>query len=162
MPKNEAVRNLRRNKRDLQQDRRPTKKHSSPVSLPELQKDKTSVGSAEVQTASKEFHDAGDRTHPVQQNDADRNNEGATSFMETYQKLKCVYCGYELASKAKRPKCYKCGRRRFNKISEFSVIKNYNLKGGVNMAKETEAKKSEEEKKEVQTEEADELDTLID
>jgi predicted nucleic acid-binding Zn-ribbon protein len=83
--------------------------------------------------------------------------------METYQKLKCVYCGYEMASKAKKAKCYKCGHRKFNRIPEFSVTKPYNkLKGGVNMAKETEAKKPEEEKKPVEAEEADEIDALFD
>lgn len=68
-----------------------------------------------------------------------------------------------MASKAKKPKCYKCGHRKFNQIPEFSVTKPYNkVKGGVNMAKETEAKKPEEEKKEVQAEEADEIDSMFD
>ena len=131
--------------------------------MQEVQKNKVDSASANLQTESKESQHATDRVHTVQQEKPDHHNEGAKGSMETYQKLKCIYCGYEMASKAKKPKCYKCGHRKFNAIPEFSVTKPYNkVKGGVNMAKETEAKKSEEEKKEVQTEEADELDTLFD
>ena len=62
-----------------------------------------------------------------------------------YKKLKCVFCGYEMASKAITPKCSQCGSRRFNDIEQFSVVKPYTMKKlneGNNMADEkTEAKK---------------------
>lgn len=40
-----------------------------------------------------------------------------------HQKLKCAVCGYEMVSRAKIPKCYKCGSRRLNEISELSEVK---------------------------------------
>lgn len=40
-----------------------------------------------------------------------------------YVKLKCVFCGLEMASRAKAPKCSNCGSRRFNVIAEFSATK---------------------------------------
>jgi len=43
--------------------------------------------------------------------------------MGEYKKLKCVFCGYELASKAKKPRCSSCGSRRLEEISEFSDAK---------------------------------------
>jgi len=90
-----------------------------------------------------------------------------SKIAHSYIKIKCINCGYEMATKAKRAKCYKCGHRRFNAIEDFSVIKPYKLQGGVKMAKEkkevakVEAEEDEEESEdETEDEEADELDDL--
>ncbi len=60
-----------------------------------------------------------------------------------YKKLKCIYCGYEMASCAKSPKCYKCGRRKFEKLEEFSVTRPNKLTGEKTMAKKEVEKKPE-------------------
>ncbi|MFW5852554.1 MAG: hypothetical protein ACOCUR_00835 [Nanoarchaeota archaeon] len=36
-------------------------------------------------------------------------------------KAKCVFCDNEYVTKAKTPRCNKCGSRRYNKIDKFSV-----------------------------------------
>lgn len=38
-----------------------------------------------------------------------------------HRKLKCAACDRELLSKAKKPRCWYCGSRRFNPISQFSA-----------------------------------------
>lgn len=60
--------------------------------------------------------------------------------MDTWKKYKCVFCGHELASKAKSPRCTKPGCRstRLDELKEFSAIKQYK-----------EEKKMTEEKAEV-------------
>jgi len=127
----------------------------------EVQKDKRDNASADAKTKSEEQHNAANRIHSIQQDKPDHHNEGVKGVME-YQKLKCVYCGYEMASRAKTPRCYKCLRRKFTVLQEFSVTKPFKLlKGGATMAKEKEAEKVEE-KEEAAEEENDELDTLFD
>lgn len=156
MPNNEKVRRVQRKKK---QDTATSK--NTPVQ--EVQKNKVGGTSADIPTENKEQSHAADRVHSVQQEKPDHHNERVEDSMETYQKLKCVYCGYEMASKAKKAKCYKCGHRKFNRIPEFSVTKPYNkMKGGVNMAEKKEAEKPEQEKKPVETEEADEIDSMFD
>lgn len=155
MQNHEKVRSVRRQKK---QDTATSK--DQPVQ--EVQKDKVDSASANLSAESEKQQHATDRVHTLQQNKPDHHNERIEGNMETYQKLKCVYCGYEMASKAKKPKCYKCGHRKFNRIPEFTVTKPYKMKGGVNMTKEKEAEKPEEKKKEVQEDEADELDSLFD
>ena len=109
MPKNEKVQRLRREKK---QDKTVSK--DQPVQ--EVQKNKVDSTSANLQTESKESQHTADRVHTLQQEKPDHHNAGAKDSMEAYQKLKCVYCGYEMASKAKKPKCYKCGHRKVNRI----------------------------------------------
>ena len=156
MPKNEKVQRVRQQKK---QDKATVKDQS----VQKVQENKMDSTSANVSAESEKQQHATDRVHSIQQEKPDHHNEGVEDSMETYQKIKCVYCGYEMASKAKKPKCYKCGHRKFNKIPEFSVTKPYNkVKGGVNMAKETEVKKPEEEKKPVEAEEQDEIDSMFD
>lgn len=153
---NEKVRRVRKEKK---QDTATSK--DQPVQ--KVQENKVDSTSANIPPKSAEQQHTADRVHTIQQAKPDHHDEGAKDTMEVYQKLKCVYCGYEMASKAKKAKCYKCGHRKFNRIPEFSVTKPYNkLKGGVNMAKETEVKKPEEEKKPVEAEEQDEIDAMFD
>lgn len=51
--------------------------------------------------------------------------------MAQYTKVKCVFCGYEMATKAKVPRCYKCGSRRLNPIDDFESVKPFNQKSKV-------------------------------
>lgn len=149
---NEKVRSVWRKKK---QDKTAIK--NQPVQ--EVQKDQGNSTSANAKAESAEQSHAADRVHSLQQDKPDHNHAGDKM---QYEKLKCVYCGYEVASRARKPKCYKCGRRRLNRISEFSVTKPNKVKGGVNMAKESEAEKAEEKKKVPQDEEADEIDAMFD
>jgi|GEM_PF-1217433 len=142
------------------QRRKSHKKRVEDQPLPEVQKNKVDHASPEPKTESEKQHNAKDRVHPIQQNKPNLHNEGAKGNMEIYRKLKCVYCGYEIASKAKCPRCSKCRRAKFNPLLEFSVTKPYKVKGGATMAQEKENKKVEEEKEELD-EEVDEIDDLF-
>ncbi len=91
------------------------------------------------------------------------------TIAHSYIKIKCINCGYEMATMASRPKCYKCGHRRFSEIQDFSVVKPYKIQGGVkqNMAKEKKEKETPkeeaedlEEAEEETEDEDDELDNL--
>lgn len=62
--------------------------------------------------------------------------------MTEYKKLKCVFCSYEMASKAKNPRCGGCGSRRFEEVEEFSAVKPFRERQ-INQQKETMAKKQE-------------------
>lgn len=41
--------------------------------------------------------------------------------MPNYTKLKCAMCNNEMSSKAKKPKCSKCGSRKLNALDNFSM-----------------------------------------
>ena len=150
---NEKVQRVRRDK--------PHKNDGKNNAVQELQKNKVDNASAEVKTQDKEQQNTANGMHTLQQNEPDHHNEGSKKIMD-YQKLKCIHCGYEMGSRAKIPRCYKCLRRKFTVLQEFSVIKPFKLmKEGATMAKEKEAEKVEE-KEETAEEENDELDTLFD
>jgi ribosomal protein S27AE len=36
-----------------------------------------------------------------------------------YRKVNCLNCGHEMATLAKRWKCYKCGKRRYKEITKW-------------------------------------------
>lgn len=86
MPKNETVQRLQRKKKDK------TSSKDQPVQ--EVQKNKMDSTSTDAKTESEKPQYAADRVHPIQQEKPDHHNEGSKNSMETYQKLKCVYCGY--------------------------------------------------------------------
>lgn len=154
MSKNEKVQRVQRKKKNK------TSSKDKPVQ--ELQKNKADSTSTDATATSDKQQNPRNRERSLQQEKSNPNDAGDKRIIQVYKKIKCIFCGYEMASLAERPTCSKCGRRRFDKLTTFSVTKPNKLKGGVNMAKETEAEKSEEKKKVSQDEEADELDTLFD
>jgi hypothetical protein len=62
--------------------------------------------------------------------------------MAEFKKLKCVYCGYEMATKSLKPRCGHCNSMRLNPINEFSVLKPF--KKGAIPEKKIELKESAE------------------
>jgi tRNA(Ile2) C34 agmatinyltransferase TiaS len=88
-------------------------------------------------------------------------------MQDEYKKLKCVFCGYEMASRAKDPRCNKCSSRRFNVIQDFTALKPW--RDDTTMAKKpTETPKAEpierapqEKKPEIKAVERDDLDEFI-
>ena len=49
--------------------------------------------------------------------------------MDEWKKFKCYFCGYELVSKSKTPRCTKCRSTRLQEITQLSTIKTY-MEGG--------------------------------
>lgn len=153
--KNEKVRSLRR-------QRKKNASISKDQSLQKVQENQGNSHSANDSATSNKQQNTKDRTNTLQQEKSNLNDAGDPRIIQVYKKIKCIFCGYEMASLAERPTCSKCGRRRFDRLTKFSVTKPNKLKGGVNMAKETEVKKPEEEKKPIEAEEQDEIDAMFD
>lgn len=93
----------------------------------------------------------------LQQSSEDFNPKNNKAALGRYR---CIFCNYEMASRAQIPRCTSCGSRRLQEIEEFSVFKP--KKESVEMPKKEEQPKDEPAAEQEEQPEAEEKDDIFD